>query len=93
MWSLRVGYVPGHEFSGTIRKLLGQCTSDLEAWRLLRREARLDLFCGLHLDDWNRGLEIDPDVLALLGDRELLLSLDIYGDSPEEVEEDEPWKR
>ena len=61
-------------------------------WRVLHQEAHIDLFCGIHLEEWNRGLDIDPDVLSLLGDRGIPLSLDIYGALLDD-EDDEPWKR
>jgi hypothetical protein len=91
IWLLEMGYVPGQEFSNAVRKLFAQCTSDLDAWRSLHQAARLDLFCGIHLEEWHRGLDVDPDVLAILSDRGITLSLDISANSIDD-EDDEPWK-
>jgi hypothetical protein len=39
------------------------------------------MFCGLFLGDTNEGLSLRPETLARLGERGLVLDLDIYAGS------------
>jgi hypothetical protein len=63
-----------------IRKLLQQCTSDLEAWHKLASKYEVWLTISAHLDNWNRELDLAPDVLHLLSERRLMLKVDVYFD-------------
>jgi hypothetical protein len=38
-----------------------------------------DLFVGLFMAEFNEGIEISPDCLAILGERRVTLDLDVYG--------------
>jgi len=40
---------------------------------------RVDVFCGLWLIEGNEGISLDPSTLKALGERGILLDLDIYG--------------
>jgi hypothetical protein len=67
-----------------VGRLLDRVTGDLAVWRDLKRRFRVDLFCGLFLEDWNRGFSLSPDLMRRLADRGLEVGFDIYGYWPEE---------
>ena len=63
-----------------VRELLLAGTAQLEVWRMFSKRFGGELFCGLHLNEWNEGLNLGPEVLVLLSERGLALALDIYFD-------------
>jgi hypothetical protein len=77
-WLLNTGHVRGVPLDDLIIRLLDRLTNDLAVWRELCRRFRVDLFCGLHLELWNRGLVLSPRTLQRVAERGLLLGLDIY---------------
>ncbi|PSJ36277.1 DUF4279 domain-containing protein [Allosphingosinicella deserti] len=62
-----------------ITDLLDSLSFDLPAWRSFSQRFRGRVFCGLFLASGNEGLTLRSETLARLGDRGLLLDLDIYG--------------
>lgn len=61
-----------------IAALLDRLPSEQTVWDALAKQHRLDVYCGLHLDEWNRGAELSPELLRRLANQHLTLSLDIY---------------
>lgn len=57
-------------------------TSDLAVWVDLVRRFKVDMFCGVWLDEGNQGLALMPQTLHLLGERGVKLELDIYYEPP-----------
>ena len=53
-------------------------------WHTLTSHLAVDLYCGLHLADWNRGVELAPKLLGQLAERGISLHLDIYCDPPDD---------
>jgi hypothetical protein len=53
-------------------------TDDLDVWKGISNRYKCDLFCGLFMNEMNEGVSLNPDVLAILGDRGVVLALDIY---------------
>ena len=76
---------PGN-LEGQIRELLAGTTTDLNVWQYLGQSLKVDIFCGLFMDEWNEGETLNPETLKLLGDRGINLALDIYapGESRDE---------
>jgi hypothetical protein len=77
-WLLAIDHVRGVPLDDLLNRLLDQVTGDLSVWRDLTVRYRADLFCGLSLELWNRGLELSPRTLQRIAERGLKLSLDIY---------------
>jgi len=77
-----VGFPSSQEWvlADAIGALLDRLPGDVALWREIASSATIDAFCGLHLDDWNRGLDLPPELLARLGERRIALSFDIYCD-------------
>jgi hypothetical protein len=61
-----------------IEALVDRLPSDQSVWKVLTEHNDLEVWCGLHLSEWNRGADLAPSVLRRLADRHLTLSLDIY---------------
>lgn len=69
---------PG-DLDGQINRLLDRLNDDFESWRDLSARFRGRVFCGLFLNSGNEGLTLAPPTLTRIGERGLLLDLDIYG--------------
>lgn len=68
---------PGSEpLDAQVRRLLDGLTGDLSAWAALTRRFKVDLFCGVFMGGWNRG--IDAETMRALADRNVPLGFDIY---------------
>lgn len=61
-----------------VNSLLDQLSDDFASWMNFCSRFRGRMFCGLFLGDINEGLSLEPETLARLGERGLLLDLDIY---------------
>ncbi|HEX2972037.1 MAG TPA: DUF4279 domain-containing protein [Tepidisphaeraceae bacterium] len=61
-----------------ILRLLQKLTADLEVWGRLADEFQVDLFCGLFIDDFNRGFSLSSAVLQAMSERRLVIGFDIY---------------
>lgn len=82
-WLLRTSeHTPG-DISAQVREILSVTTPDLAVWKALSCYERLDIFCGLFMNEGNEGEELAPDVLLALGERGLRLGLDIYDPRPD----------
>lgn len=79
MWSLHSTDHEPENLDMQIVELLSKVTSDMDLWGDLAQTCRVDLFCGLFMGSGNDGLTVSPDSLAALGQRRIVLALDIYG--------------
>jgi Domain of unknown function (DUF4279) len=73
-----------------ISMLLDRIPASAELWGLARANANARVFVGLHLDAFNRGLELSTDLIRRLADLGLRLDLDIYSDEAGESQELKP---
>jgi Domain of unknown function (DUF4279) len=85
VWRLELPVSAEWVLDDAITTLLGKLPSDLAVWRELASQYRLDVFCGLFLEQWNRGTELSPATLGLLAERNLTLSLDVYAPFAEDA--------
>jgi hypothetical protein len=88
-WSLRADESISGDLDVQVAQILDRTTDDLAVWRHIASAYRMDLFCGLFLQSFNEGLSLSPSTLRDLGEREILLGLDIYGAGPIEIEEED----
>ncbi|MFO1449900.1 MAG: DUF4279 domain-containing protein [Opitutaceae bacterium] len=77
-WRLRAPDSVGSELDGQIAWILERLTADLEQWKAVNAAYRIDVFCGLFLEQTKRGLGLLPKTLADLGAREIEVVFDIY---------------
>lgn len=61
-----------------INQLFDKLPTSLDVWINLTNQFYADLFCGVFLKRWNRGLSFSPQTLMRISERGLLLNLDIY---------------
>lgn len=63
-----------------VLKLLSRVNADRQVWQRLTRRYKVDLFCGLFLNEgsWNRGFSLSSKVLKELAERNLQIAFDIY---------------
>ena|SRR6185312_3769094 len=78
VWRLSLPHSREWVLEDAITTLLAALPSDLAVWQALGGKYRLDVFCGLFLDQWNRGADLSPAVLRELAERGLALGLDVY---------------
>ncbi|MER8365193.1 DUF4279 domain-containing protein [Mesorhizobium sp. M0991] len=82
-WRLSSEYDKGDQLDRQIVDILKALTLDLAVWADLARRFKVDMFCGVWLDEENQGLGLAPGTLQMLGDRGIELNLDIYYEPPE----------
>jgi hypothetical protein len=85
-WRIKAERSMAGDLEGQIRALLALLTADLAVWRGFAARYRAVAFVGLFLEEPNEGLPLSPDILLALGERGLLLDLDIYGGSAAQEE-------
>jgi len=61
-----------------VEALLARVTGDLEVWKDLGRRFKMDLFCGVFMDEENRGFLLEAGLVRKLSDRGLAIGFDIY---------------
>jgi hypothetical protein len=86
-WRLQIEKCTDVELEDLINSLLDRLPSDPEIWKNLGQRFNADLFCGLWLEQWNRCMDFTPQTLVRIGERGLMLQLDIYTDRAEIEEE------
>lgn len=77
-WRLLADRRSPADLDGQIRQLLSAMNDDLEAWKSLAGRFRGRIFCGVFLASRNDGLTLPPETLLMIGQRGLVLDLDIY---------------
>lgn len=70
--------LPG-DLDSQLGAVLDRLTPDLTVWKEIASRFEVDIFCGLFMEQGNEGLELSPATLKALGDRGIVLGLDIYG--------------
>lgn len=86
-WCLHGSLPEKTDLEEQVTDLLSKVTNELATWNSLVKEFNVDIFCGVFLDDWNRGFGLSPQVLKLLSDRGIAIGFDIYSYGGEEEEE------
>jgi hypothetical protein len=81
LWRLSAPDKEPEDLDGQVSWLLSQLTQDLEAWRFISRQFRIDLFCGWFMDGTNEGVSLSPATLLALGERGIELGVDLYAPS------------
>ncbi|RWP11896.1 MAG: DUF4279 domain-containing protein [Mesorhizobium sp.] len=77
LWRLSSEYDKGDQLDHQIAGILKTLPSDLVIWAGLVQRFRVDMLCGVWLDETNQGLSLSPQTLHILGERGIKLELDM----------------
>ncbi|MEF9966687.1 MAG: DUF4279 domain-containing protein [Comamonas sp.] len=89
VWRLRAREAQPEDLDGQVSELLGLVTSNLSVWGDLTNRFRVDMFCGWFMGSANEGVQISSGTLLALGQRRIMLSVDIYGPNASDVDHGE----
>ncbi len=78
LWLLKADERSPGNLDAQIHELLNKLPNDLSIWSSLSAKYSIDLNCGLFMKEFNEGLSISSEILRALGERSILLGLDIY---------------
>ena len=85
-WMLNAEDASPGNIDGQAMEILGKLTQDLEVWRSLSSQFKIDLFCGLFMKVGDEGFELSADTMSELGSRGIKLDLCLYGPIREDIE-------
>ncbi len=78
-WSVSADDAEPEDFDAQVQQILASLTNDLAAWRELTQRYEVDLFCGWFMGGRNEGVEVSAATLLALGERGVVLGVDLYG--------------
>lgn len=78
-WHLHASDAEPENINAQVAELLGKLTPELSVWNKLSAHFEIDLFCGWFMQESNEGVEISPLTLKNLGERGIMLGIDLYG--------------
>lgn len=84
MWLLSASDCKPENIDGKIYEIFSKLTDNTAIWKSISDQYKLDLFCGLFMNEGNEGLSISSESLKVLGLRDIELGFDIYGPIEEE---------
>jgi hypothetical protein len=82
LWMLQAPESKAANLDKQVAWIFNRLTAKQSIWRKLTSLYKVDLFCGLFLDAWNRGVEMSPKTLFEIGRRGVSIGFDIYADYP-----------
>jgi hypothetical protein len=85
-WCLDASDREPENLDGQIGEILDKLTPSMDVWQSIAERYRVDFFCGFFMRETNEGVEISPASLAALGQRKIVLGLDIYSPTREDLE-------
>jgi len=86
-WLLEAVPRQPEDLDSQIAELLSPLTADIAVWRRLVAQFKVDIFCGLFMEESDEGLDLRPETLEMIGSRGLSLGLCIYGPPSEKTAE------
>jgi hypothetical protein len=79
VWYLALPDRSEWELGDAIQTLLARIPASASTVRQLSAQYGGEIFCGLFLEQYNRGCAIDANIVSALAERGLALDFDIYG--------------
>jgi hypothetical protein len=77
-WILEAEPSETGDFNGQISQLLSHTNATLDVWASFARKFEMDIFCGWFMHESNEGIDISPQTLLMLGERNIALSVCLY---------------
>ncbi len=84
MWRLALADRQPEDIDGMVKELFNRVPAAIEVWRDFANRFKVDLYCGLFMQDSNEGFSISPQTLTALGARGIELMFDVYSPSEED---------
>lgn len=81
MWMLSSSLPEQTDIEVQIASLLDRVTEDTQVWQALVCKYKVDVYCGLHVESYNRGFALSAQLLQRLASRGLRLEFDVYCES------------
>jgi len=81
MWMIRVPASEPESLDAQIAELLGSVSASVETWQRLSERFRLNVFCGLFMEESNEGFSLEPATLSALAARKITIDFDVYAPS------------
>jgi hypothetical protein len=78
---------PG-DFDAQMEELFGKVNSDLAVWTSLSNQYRMDLFCGLFMEETNEGIELSVKTMKMLSERGIKFGVCIYASITDPIPSD-----
>lgn len=80
-WRLHAPPCEPENLDHQVSWLLSRLSNDLEVWRSLGKEFKIDLFTGLFMGSSNEGFSLSPATMLALGNRGIEIGFDVYDPS------------
>jgi hypothetical protein len=77
-WRLQAAEAEPEDLDGQIAEIFEKLNPDMSVWKNLSEKYHIDLFVGLFMEESNEGMDVSSKSLQLLGERGIVLALDIY---------------
>jgi len=61
-----------------ILNILNNINKNKRSWKIINNHSRVDLFIGMVMKSKNKGIEIDPILMRLLGKLNITIGFDVY---------------
>ena len=78
MWQIRTKRLKPENIDAQISEIFNKLSPDLSIWKSLNNKYKIDLFCGIFMNEDMEGMSLSPVSLKILSDRGIRLDLDIY---------------
>jgi hypothetical protein len=89
IWILEAKDSEPGDIDKQVAELLGKLTNDLNIWESLSEQFKIDLFCGLFMEETSEGLSVSAETILALGQRRIMLELIIYAPT-QDIKDDDP---
>lgn len=86
-WALESDETSPADVDAQVSGLLSRLTNDLTLWAELGDRYDINLVCGWFMDVGNEGVSLRPETMLALGERGILLDLDLYGGDSDKAPE------
>ncbi|MFK8067283.1 MAG: DUF4279 domain-containing protein [Gammaproteobacteria bacterium] len=84
-WRLHAAESEPGNIDKQIMEIFSKLTNDLSVWEEISSKYTIDLFCGLFMNEEMEGQDISPESLLILGQRRVLIGLDIYAPDTDKI--------
>lgn len=70
--------IPEPDYSAALLKVFETINKEVQVWTEITGKAKVDIFIGVVMKSENKGIELDPELMKFLGERNIKIGFDIY---------------